>query len=483
MSSARRVAPDEAHHAVGGAVGAEEAPTMTLYQSLQQEETSESVRKSVMDWARLRVSSGAVTDADVALMSRYDSADPGGKTGILAHPADGAALAGALLRALKSTLPTKRDALYYLLTMIHDIIASDEASVQRDRVALFVAGSGTDRSLPYSPFTRLLNQSETAERDDYVIFRASGVVAILVDGDVPLTEEESTFLVKWCAGFLGSLFHIRTRYAAVSLLQKLVAKQDMRLMFWRNSAGFDMLVRLISPETRPIQIVYQAAYCIWLMSYSKELAPVMESRQPLLAPMVEVLRSTPKEYEKVFRVVLAALANLCKNGSHSSSLVNSGYLRIHPLLVARAWKDADIAASLDVLSEALRNFESDESTFGLYREEILSEELKPSAVHESDAFWRLNIEKFAWEDYRILRVLVRILGSTGRTPQVLQLAAWDVGEFVRVHPDGKRIVEALGGKAVLLTLMESTDADVQAAAVVAMQKLMVKNLDYLSKKR
>jgi len=69
----------------------------------------------------------------------------------------------------------------------------------------------------------------------------------------------------------------------------------------------------------------------------------------------------------------------------------------------------------------------------------------------------------------------------------MAIACWDVGEFVRVHPGGKRICQMLELKVPIMEMLKTAenntgDEDCQKLAkeaLTALQKMMITNWEYL----
>ena len=74
---------------------------------------------------------------------------------------------------------------------------------------------------------------------------------------------------------------------------------------------------------------------------------------------------------------------------------------------------------------------------GRYATEIKSGRLEWSPVHKSERFWRDNAPRLIEKNCELLKVLVHLL-EVSREPLVLAVASYDVGEFVRHYPRGKR---------------------------------------------
>jgi len=123
------------------------------------------------------------------------------------------------------------------------------------------------------------------------------------------------------------------------------------------------------------------------------------------------------------------------------------------------------------------------SSFDMYKKEVLSGSLDWTPVHRSEKFWRENSHRLEEDNHKLLLVLKGLL-STGvegaSTPQIQAIACFDIGEFARFHPRGKHIIQQLGIKIPLMKLMEDHDQEVRKQALLAIQKLMVTNWEYLT---
>ena len=62
-----------------------------------------------------------------------------------------------------------------------------------------------------------------------------------------------------------------------------------------------------------------------------------------------------------------------------------------------------------------------------------------------------------------------------------EVACFDLGEFARFHPDGKKIIHKFKGKEVLMKNLQDKSPKVSKAALLATQKLMVANWEFLNK--
>jgi V-type H+-transporting ATPase subunit H len=116
-----------------------------------------------------------------------------------------------------------------------------------------------------------------------------------------------------------------------------------------------------------------------------------------------------------------------------------------------------------------------------YEAEVRTGKLEWSPVHRSEIFWRENASRLNDNNYELLKILIHLLRTSNRN-LVLSVACFDVGEYVRHHPRGKHVLEQLGGKKVVLKLLEHDDSDVKRIALSTSAKIMVHNWQYLDSK-
>ena len=64
--------------------------------------------------------------------------------------------------------------------------------------------------------------------------------------------------------------------------------------------------------------------------------------------------------------------------------------------------------------------------------------------------------------------------------QTLAVACHDIGEFVKHHPEGRRLMTQFGAKLAVMSILKHSDPEVQKHALTAVQRLMVINWDLLA---
>ena len=77
------------------------------------------------------------------------------------------------------------------------------------------------------------------------------------------------------------------------------------------------------------------------------------------------------------------------------------------------------------------------SSFDEYASEVKSGRLEWSPVHKSAKFWRENAGRLNEKNYELLAILIDLLQQS-KDPLVLSVASFDIGEYVRHYPRGKK---------------------------------------------
>jgi len=151
-------------------------------------------------------------------------------------------------------------------------------------------------------------------------------------------------------------------------------------------------------------------------------------------------------------------------------------------LVSRKWKDPNLVMpDLLFVQSHLEHVLNELSSFEVYKAELKSGELQRSPVH-SEKFWSEHYLLFEEDNFLLIHELVALLQP--RSSEVtLEMACFDLGEFARCHPDGRRVLRnpKVGAKERLMALMSSKNPKVAKQALLCVQKLMVANWESLNK--
>jgi V-type H+-transporting ATPase subunit H len=289
-----------------------------------------------------------------------------------------------------------------------------------------------------------------------------------------LTEENIKFVCQWVREQMRKVDE-KEQCNGIAALQKILRNESLRVPYAQED-GLHLLGNLLKTKVKNFQIVYQSVQCLWLLSFQKSVAEQIAQTR-IIHNLVEILKVVPKE--KVIRMTLATLRNLLGVGSNNDLMIDSGILKPLEVLTAKSWGDEDIVDDLTALNDALQKNMVILSSFEMYKKEVLSGNLEWSPVHRSEKFWRENAHRLEEDNNKLLLVLKEILTSASDS-QVLCIACFDVGEFARFHPRGKVLIQQTGLKLALMKLMEDKDSEIKKHALLAVQKLMVTNWEYLS---
>jgi V-type H+-transporting ATPase subunit H len=225
-----------------------------------------------------------------------------------------------------------------------------------------------------------------------------------------------------------------------------------------------------------LQLLYQVVYCLWSLSYFPEAAlEMVTSKVGLVAKLVDIVKSIPKE--KVVRVGLATLRNLLGTGSASSDMVGVGIMKVLASLQTRKWADEDIVEDIEFLNQALQVNVVSMSSWDMYSKELATGKLEWSPSHKSENFWRDNYKGFETNKFEAIKQLVALLESDDA--QTLAIACHDISEFVKHHPEGRRLMTQHGAKQPAMAILKHADPEVQKHALTCVQRLMVINWEYL----
>lgn len=181
------------------------------------------------------------------------------------------------------------------------------------------------------------------------------------------------------------------------------------------------------------------------------------------------------------RVAVLALRNVLEGDTPARATAEAAGGRVASALRLRSFQDDEIVACLALFEERSASSLKEASSFESYKQEVLSGSLEPTGARGGgrggEAFWREHAGRFEEGNCQLIRVLVKLLESP--EPRTLAAACGDLGMFASTHPRGRAIVAECGGKERVMGLMGSADPDVQKAALISVQKILVTNWQFL----
>ncbi|XP_966693.3 V-type proton ATPase subunit H isoform X1 [Tribolium castaneum] len=366
---------------------------------------------------------------------------------------------------------SKDQTLQYILVLIDDMLQED-----RSRVEIFHEYANKKKESVWGPFLNLLNR-----QDGFITNMTSRIIAkIACWSQTPMERSDLHFYLTWLKDQL-KMQNNEYIQSVGRCLQMMLRIDEYRFAFV-SVDGISTLLSVLSGRVN-FQVQYQLIFCLWVLTFNPLLAEKMNKFNviPILA---DILSDSVKE--KVTRIILAVFRNLIEKPEdaqvakeHCIAMVQCKVLKQLNILEQRKFDDEDVAGDVEFLTEKLQNSVQDLSSFDEYATEVKSGRLEWSPVHKSK-FWRENAQRLNEKNYELLRILIHLL-ETSKDPLVLSVASYDIGEYVRHYPRGKHVIEQLGGKQLVMQLLAHEDPNVRYEALLAVQKLMVHNWEYLGK--
>jgi len=368
---------------------------------------------------------------------------------------------------------SKDQTIQYILTLVDDILSDDKS-----RVEIFKEYARKHKESMWSPFLNLLTRPDT-----FIINMTARIIAKLACWSAdPMEGSNLTFYLTWLKDQLRAPSN-EYMQSVGRCLQMMLRVEEYRNVFY-NLDGVVTIVQVLGGKHN-FQIQYQLTFCLWVMTFNNTIAEKM-SQYSVIPTLSDILSESVKE--KVTRITLAVFRNLIEKPDDPAicrenciQMVQCKVLKQLEILSQRKFDDEDITADIEYLNEKLQNSIQDLSSFEEYCSEVKSGRMEWSPVHKSEKFWRENAGRLNEKNYELLKILINLL-ETSKDPLVLSVACHDIGEYTRHFNRGKKTLEQLGGKQWVMQHLTHEDPNVRYEALLAVQKLMVHNWEYLGKK-
>jgi len=323
----------------------------------------------------------------------------------------------------------------------------------------------------------------TRSSDPYTISKASHILSILlsngINSDNPpsAVEEYLKFLTNFIVGS-----PLSKRNQALTALKD-VLKEPYSQHVFAKIGGLKCLNLHFNAQEQNTQLLYLSGFCVWLLTFNRQIEVIEELKKfEVVKRLADIVKHVVRE--KVIRISFCALRNLLKYESESfvEEMIGHGLTKLIATFLAptsgRKWKDQDLVKDMTFLQDVLQKKIEQLSSFEMYLTELTSGNLQWSPVH-SDTFWSEHKTKFEEKNFDLVKKLIECLDSDNEL--TVEVACYDVGEFARFHPEGRRVVTRLSGKIRLMQKMNHKNAKIAKQALLAVQKIMVQNWEFLTK--
>jgi V-type H+-transporting ATPase subunit H len=411
-----------------------------------------------------------ISQEDYNFITRLDNSTPDQKQQLLREKPLRLQCAKTFLNLMGHI--SKDQTVQYILTMIDDMLQEDKT-----RVDIFREYARKTKDSVWGAFLNMLNRP-----DSFIVNQTGRIIAKIACWSKELMEgSDLQYYLTWLKDQMKipSNEYLQT---VARCLQMMLRIDEYRVAFVKVD-GMSTLVSVLAGKVG-FQIQYQLTFCIWCLTFNQQLAEKM-NKYNVIPILADILSESVKE--KVTRIIVASFRNLLEKPvdreilkDHALSMVQCKVLKQLQLLEGRKFDDADITEDIEFLKEKLESSVQDLSSFDEYSTEVKSGRLEWSPVHKSEKFWRENAGRLNEKNYELLKILIKLLESN-RDPLILSVAAHDIGEYVRHYPRGKHVIEQLGGKQLVMQHLSHEDPNVRYEALLAVQKLMVHNWEYLGR--
>ncbi|XP_041468754.1 V-type proton ATPase subunit H-like [Lytechinus variegatus] len=457
-----QLSPDGPQAGSGLVGGHADLPPLNLF-----EREANEVRNHRVNWQSY-LQGQMISQEDFAFIKDYDLAGPERRDQLI--QALGPLCAKTLVRLMGRI--AKEMTVRYILTLVDDMLKE-----KPERVSVFAEQGRKSKTSPWVPFLTLLNRE-----DQFATTQSCRIVAKLATyGKDRMNSSDLKFFFNWIRNQLTTQNNEYIQTVAMCL-QQMLKYNEYRVGFMAND-GISTLILVLSGKVS-FQIQYQLIFCIWMVSFNSSLCAQI-NKYKIVPVLADILSESVKE--KVTRIILAVFRNLVEKPEEKEvtqenalSMIQCKVLKQLEVLEGQKIEDPDITEDIEYLNENLHNSMQDLSSFDEYSTEVKSGRLEWSPVHKSEKFWRENAARLNEKNYELLKILTRLLESS-KDPLILCVSAHDIGEYVRHYPRGKNVIEQLGGKHLVMQYMTHEDPNVRYEALLAVQKLMVHNWEYLGR--
>jgi len=367
---------------------------------------------------------------------------------------------------------SKDATIQYLLTLLDDLLQEDKS-----RVEIFKEYMAQKRESVWTLLLTLLNRPV-----GFIMNMTARVIAKMACWSRELMQGAD--LQFYLTKLKDELNDANNEYiqSVARCLQMMLRIDQYRIAFVALD-GVNSIIKVLSGKVN-FQIQYQLSFCLWVLTFNTTIAEKLNA-YGVIPVLADILADAQKE--KVSRIILAVFRNMIEKPEESQvvkenciSMVQCKVMKQLEFLEQRKFEDEDIQSDIEFLKEKMEISLQDLSSYDEYVTEVRSGRLEWSPVHRSEKFWRENAHKLNDANYELLKILIQLL-QTANDPLILSVACFDLGEYVRHYQRGKHVLEQLHGKTLVMSLLGHADHNVRYEALLAVQKLMVHNWEYLGR--
>jgi len=345
----------------------------------------------------------------------------------------------------------------FILTLLYDMLREDSS-------CFGVFEEGLKKQVPIMKPLLAVLQKQTV--DQYIADKAAWLLTAVI-GNAPrfYGEQDVKSVVEALQRPNGVCSDLGVLEAIVNLLKA----DAFRACIWTMQGVADR-VTSVNPQTASPPYLYKCIFALWMLSFEPE-GSIYFKEEETIKKIRDVL--TTSRVEKVVRMSLTVLRNLLTHKVFAEHVVELGVLEVVQQLEFEKWRDAELYDDIRDMSAQISAQVQEMSNFDRYERELKEGKLSWGFIHSSK-FWAENVLKFEQNDFRALKLLATLLNSDD--PTTLAVACHDIGEFVAMHPLGKKQIASLQVKDRVMELMGSVNPayrEVRREALLCCQKIML----------
>lgn len=347
-------------------------------------------------------------------------------------------------------------AVQWMVTLLCDMLREDSMSY-----GVFEDAARNGINI-FDPFVNLVKK---ANRDFYVADRALWVLSALMG------HLQSTFEASQVEALVGLMTNKTcSELGRLEAITNLLKSDLYRAAVWKMPLVTDSVFGVSSKASSPA--LYKCVFAMWLLAFDGDLVEELSTHHAV-SKIKGILASC--RVEKVVRICLTVLKALLQHERFCAEIVDANLLDSVQNLEFEKWRDAELYDDIRDVASQISSRVQELSNFARYEAELASGSLSWGFIHTSK-FWAENVMKFDQNDFKTLKTLARLLCDPKTDVTSLAVACHDVGEFVALHPLGKKKVAQLQIKERIMDLMGLTADDtreVRREALLCCQRIML----------
>lgn len=335
-----------------------------------------------------------------------------------------------------------------------------------------------DALIPYSATliqtcNFILSQYSKAFSANPFLFRTTVLLLGGIYGD-PRTRVENYFVFSQTINTILQTEKLSHRSIPLEGLKRALKSSPFRLAFCELN-GFTSLSSIVEASfaQNNFDTLYHSLFCIWAVSFCP-LASKFLSDFAFVSLLVKLFSNVQPEKESIVQLLFNITQQLISLNEFVEQSYDFDLLRFLLTFKGKHYVDEELSGFINQVCTDLSQTLKQLSLWDRYLREVNSGKLKNTLNHRSEAFWKLNIERFGENNFAVLVNLRHLLQSEDE--ETVSVALHDVGEYVNRHPLGKKKIEEIGAKEIILKHLVHKNPAVQREALRTTQHLLLKSI-------